>query len=273
MKYNIIATAIAAFSLSPFCHASSPRYEALADSADNYIKRERWNEAESAILSALRLEPANFSNSLLLSNLGVVRTNQGRYEEALEAFDLGISIAPGSSILRTNRARTCLYMSKYEDALNDLNESLKIDSLQEWPLSMRGLLLLEKNDLDGARKDFMQLAKLYPDNDASMTGMAYIAEREGKKEEALRYFNEALKICDAPETHYSSVLLKIDMNKYSEASEELRECIDRYPEDPLFYLYRGYLHRPNYRNEEAKADKKIALDKGIDPQIVEKFIP
>ncbi len=41
----------------------------------------------------------------------------------------------------------------------------------------------------------------------------------------------------------------------------------------MFYLFRGYLHKLNYRNEEAAADKKIALDKGLDPQIVEQYLP
>ena len=114
------------------------------------------------IISALKLEPGNFANSLLFSNLGVVRTNQGRYDEALEAFDLGVSVAPRASVIRTNRARTYLLMSRYDEALEDLNVSLGIDSVQEWPLSMRGLLLMNKNDFEGARKDFMLLAKKFP---------------------------------------------------------------------------------------------------------------
>ena len=65
------------FAAYPPMTASSPRYLALVDSADNYIKRERWTDAEQTLLSALRLEPGNFTNSLLLSNLGVVRTNLG----------------------------------------------------------------------------------------------------------------------------------------------------------------------------------------------------
>lgn len=265
--------AIVAISFFSKANASSPRYEELADSADIYIRNERWDDAERTIINALRLEPANFSNSLLFSNLGVVRTNQGRYEEALEAFDLGISIAPGASVLRTNRARTNILVSEYDEALKDLEASLKIDSIQEWPLGMRGLLLLKKNDIDGARRDFLLLATHYPSNDVSMTGLASIAEMEGKYDEALKYYDEAIKINEIPETHYSRILLKIAMDKYSDASEELRHCIALYPEDPMFYLYRGYLHRLNYRNEEAFADKKNAIDKGADPQIVERYLP
>lgn len=63
------------------------------------------------------------------------------------------------------------------------------------------------------------------------------------------------------------------MGRYSEAAEDISESVKRYPQIPDFYMARGYLHRLNFRNEEALIDKKIALDKGADPQLVEQFIP
>ena len=63
------------------------------------------------------------------------------------------------------------------------------------------------------------------------------------------------------------------MDKYSDASADIREGIDRYPENPFFYIWRGYLHRLNYRQDEAEADKKIAIAKGADPQFVKFYIP
>jgi len=74
---HILSLLLLCFALCHEAHASSPQYLALSDSADNLIKKERWKDAEAVILSALRLEPGNFANSLLLSNLGVVRTNMG----------------------------------------------------------------------------------------------------------------------------------------------------------------------------------------------------
>lgn len=253
--------------------ASSPRYMELADSADNYMKRERWSDAESVILKALRLEPGNFSNALLLSNLGVVRTNMGKMDEALEAFELGLSVAPRSSVIRTNRARTRLFIGDYDGALADLDETLRIDSVQEWPLQMRGLLLLGKNETEKAKKDFSTLAKLYPRNSASMSGLARVEEREGNYNDALRLYDEAIAMDDNPETRFSRILLKINMERYSDASEDISKSIQKFPEHPDFYLARGYLHRLNYRNHEAEIDKKIALDKGADPQFVEQFFP
>lgn len=254
------------------CLASSPRYLALADSADNYIKREKWERAEETILKALRLEPGNFSNSLLLSNLGIVQTRQGKLEEALESFRLGLSIAPRSSVIRTNRARTLLQLGRYEDALSDLNETLSIDSLQEWPLQVRGRLLIS-SDPEEARKNFETLKRHYPSNPASRTGLAALAEKEGKGDEALRLYAEALGMEDDPDTRFMRILLEINMNRYSEASEEISDAIKAYPTNGDFHILRGLLHRLQYRYDEAKIDKKIAIDKGSDRQLVEEILP
>lgn len=253
-------------------YASSPRYIALADSADNYIKAENWEMAEKTLLSALRLEPGNFSNSLLLSNLGVIQTRQGRMDEALESFRLGLSIAPRSSVLYTNRARTYLHLKRYQDALADINETLSIDSIQEWPLQMRGFLLIN-TDPERAKKDFTRLSKYYPHNALAMTGLAAVAEKEGNFNDALKYYDESLKIEDNPDIRFSRILLKINMQQYSEASEDISESIKLFPQEGQLYLIRGYLHKLNYRNEEAAIDKKIALDKGTDKQLVDQFFP
>lgn len=253
--------------------ASSPQYIALADSADNYIKRERWEDAERVIISALRLEPANFSNSLLFSNLGVVRTEMGKYDEALQAFSLGMSIAPGSSTLRNNRARTLLHIGRADEAFDDLNESLKIDSIQEWPLLMRGMILLSKGAPKDAKLDFNRVLKWNPSNASALAGMGRACEKEGNFTDAIKYYDESIEMEDDEETRSARILLKINLEKYSDASADIAASIAKYPENPYFYLWRGYLHRRNYRYPEAEADKKIALSKGADPQMVEELIP
>ena len=257
----------------PFSMASSPEYIALADSADMYIKNEKWDAAETTIIKALRLEPANFSNSLLFSNLGIVRTNRGELNSALEAFDLGLAIAPGSSVIRNNRAKTYIMMGDYDNALNDLDESLSIDSIQEWPLQMRGMLRVRKNDLDGATHDFKALLRIYPRSYVAMEGLGNVEEVKGNFPDAIKYYDEAIDLFDNPETRSARILAKINSDKFSDAAADISKSIRKYPEYADFYIWRGYLHRLNYRNDEAQADKKNAIAKGADPQFVQQFIP
>lgn len=117
-------------------------YIQYVDSADNYIKRENWEAAERMTIAALRLKPANKLNYLLWSNLGDIRTRQQNYEGALEAFEIALASAPRKELILNNRAYTYLQMGEAEKALADIDCSLSLDSVQEWPLRIRGSLNL-----------------------------------------------------------------------------------------------------------------------------------
>lgn len=255
-------------------HVGSKRYLELVDSADYYISKELWNMAEKKLTEALRLEPANISNSLLLSNLGVVQYQKGEYKKAVESYTLGLGLTPSSTVLLNNRAKAYLSLNSVHDAMKDIDKSLSIDSIQEWPLQMRGYIYLYDNDTANAEKLFKYLHTKFPKNALSYSGLADLEERKGNKEEALKLYDQSLKLDpEDQEVLISKIYLMIDTRKYSEARSDLREAINKFPEEPMFYLLRGYLHRLNYRNEEAQADKKTAIDKGLDPSYVNQFIP
>lgn len=260
------------FSLPGF--GASLRYMELADSADYFISIEKWDIAEMKILEALRLEPANFTNSLLLSNLGTIRTAKGEYEKALESFELALSIAPSSAVIYNNRARTFLLLDKKTNAKNDIEKSLLIDRNQEWPLQTLGIILVGENQPDSARIVFEELSYRFPDNYISHSGLGAIAEFSGDNEEALKEYDKALNINpDDIDTLASKILLLINLERYQEARQIITKAILAFPEEAILYLLRGYLHRLNFRQEEAQADRKIAIEKGLEVEYVEKFIP
>lgn len=256
------------------CFPSSPRYIELADSADFYIARENWEKAEATIIQALRLEPANFTNSLLLANLGLVQTNKGEYKKALESLSLGLNLAPSSTVLLNNRAHAYLLLDSLGKAMKDLDKSLSIDSIQEWALQTRAFLYLQQNDLKNAVDLFNKIKNNFPDNSSVYSGLAAIDEQNGNFEEAKKNYIIALQKSPADEeSREAYIMLLIKSNDYAEARKKIKEGLEVNPENPVFYLLRGYLHRLNFRNDEAQADKKMAIAKGLDPKYVNNFIP
>lgn len=257
-----------------YCVPSSPRYLELADSADYFISRENWHKAEAKIIEALRLEPANFTNSLLLANLGLVQTNLGEYNKALETLSLGLNMAPSSTVLLNNRAHTFLLLDSVSAAIKDIDKSLEIDSIQEWSLQTRAYLYLQENNIAESKKLFLKLKNKFPQNISVYSGLAAIAEYEGDFTNASENYRKA--IINNPndnESREAYIFLLIRNEHYSEARSEIRDALKMNSENPMFYLLRGYLHRLNYRLDEAQADKKIAISKGIDPQYISTFIP
>lgn len=252
----------------------SERYLELVDSADYYISKELWGMAEKNLTEALRLEPANISNSLLLSNLGVVQFQKGEYKKAIDSYTLGLGLTPSSTVLLNNRAKAYLSLNSVTEAKKDIDKSLSIDSIQEWPLQMRGYIYLYDNDTENAEKLFKFIHQKFPKNALAYSGLADIEERKGNKEEAIKLYDKSLELDpEDQEVLISKIYLLIDTGKYTEARADLRVAINKFPEEGMFYLLRGYLHKLNYRTAEAQADKKTAIDKGIDPSYVNQFIP
>lgn len=255
-------------------HGASDRYIELADSADFFIANEQWDQAESKIVEALRLEPANFTNSLLLSNLGYVQTAKGEYGKALESFKLGLSLSPSSTVIYNNRAKTYILLDSIKSAAMDLDRSLQIDLNQEWPLQTRAFIFLRLNQNDSAKILLQELETRFPNNYLAHSGLGVIAEREGRKKDALKEYDKAIELNpEDAETNFSKILLLIDLDDYSQARNVINQCIRDFPEEPVYYLMRGYLHKLNYRLPEAEADRKIAIDKGLDVGLVNQFIP
>lgn len=256
------------------CFPSSPRYLELADSANYFIKLENWNKAEDKIIEALKLEPANFTNSLLLANLGLIQTQKGDYGKAVETLSLGLNIAPSSTVLLNNRAHAFLLLDSIQPAIKDLDKSLEIDSIQEWTLQTRAFLYLKENELDSAQHIFYKIKEKFPANATIYTGLAAILQQEGKIPEAIKNYQEALRLNKNDEDAREGLIwLLIDSEDYSGARLQIKEALSLNPENPIFYLLRGYLHRLNYRIDEAQADKKLAISKGLDPNYVANFIP
>lgn len=242
--------------------AQSERYLALADSADRCISREEWSKAEDALTAALKLEPANASNSMLLSNLGVVRTRRGNINGALEAFDVALAMAPESKSVRINRARTLLESHDDNGAIDDLNAVLALDSLQEWSLRTRGLLLLSQRRYEEGLRDITLHQKHYPaDADLLAAGAACEAAR-GNNKEAIEWYDRSIETKQTADSWFARTLLKIQEGRLGEADDDIRRAIAIYPDTGDLYLLRAMLKKMNHLLSESEEDRKLAMRKG-----------
>lgn len=248
-------------------------YIQYVDSADNYIKMENWPEAERMTVAALRAMPANRLNYLLWSNLGDIRTRMEDYDGALQAFEIALANAPDPKVILNNRAYTYLQMGDQESALADINTSLQCDSIQEWPVRMRGVLNLGKGKYEEAEKDFQTLKLHFPENPAAYTGLGKIEAVKGNGNEAIKYFEKSLELEQDEETWFYLVMVNIESDDIPKAKDILLTALKRYPRCGNLYLLRGVIHKKNFENEAAEIDKKIALDYGADPHLVERFFP
>ncbi len=248
-------------------------YIQYMDSADNYIKRENWPEAERMTIAALKAKPANKLNYLLWSNLGDIRTRMEDYDGALQAFEIALSSAPKKEIILNNRAYTYLQKGDTEKAYEDINESLRLDSVQEWPLKMRGVLNLGKARYTDAEEDFNSLKSHFPENATAYSGLGKIAAIKGNGGLATSLFEKSLDLEQNDDTWFYLILINIENDNLQKAKEHLYVALKRYPRCGNLYLLRGVIHKKNFENDAAGIDRKIALDYGADPHLVDQYMP
>lgn len=110
------------FFMADFLFVSAQTYNEWIDKSFECIESEDWAGAEKALIGALRVQPANPQNALLLSNLGTIQRKMGKNDEALKSYTNALMITPRSVTLLMNRAALFSEMEKFDDALKDYNQ-------------------------------------------------------------------------------------------------------------------------------------------------------
>lgn len=258
-------------------HEATP-YLTLADSARVYIADERWADAARVTREAMRLEPANPGNPMLFANLGLAAGMEGKYGEAMQAFEIALSRAPKSIPVLTSKAKIQLKAQDPDGAMETISTILGIDSLAEWPLQTRALLRMRKGEYKEAYTDFRTITKRYPDNSWGPAGLAKCMELQGYIAEAAGFYQDAVsRTVPGDEDRVEFQLGLIEnlghIGKLNEALEVAKEAISEKPHDGRLYLLRGWIKKKLLIYREAEDDKKLAIDYGVDYQTIERFFP
>lgn len=261
------------FIVCAFNESKAQTYIQYVDSAENYAKVGNWKDAERTTILALKLMPANKLNYMLWSNLGDIRTRMNDYPGALQAFEIALASAPEKKNIYNNRAYTYLQMGDTENARSDIENSLAIDSIQEWPLNMRGVLKFGEGKYAEAERDFESMRRHFPQSAPAYSGLGKIEAVKGNTNKSIEYLEKSLELSQDEDTWFYLILVNIEAEKLPAAKEKLLVALKRYPRSGNLYLLRGILHKKNYENESADLDKKIALQYGADPHLVERFFP
>ncbi len=122
------------------------------DSRGNcYFKLGDLEKAESDFKKSIKIKPI-YADAI--SNLGYLFFVQGENDSALFYYDEAIGKNPRLLPAYFNRATLYDTLGQYQQAVADLNEILKIDSLNAVVLNFRGKIKLKAGDKKGADEDF-----------------------------------------------------------------------------------------------------------------------
>lgn len=243
--------------------AADSIYLDLIGKADTAIAQQDWVGAESLLLSALRSQPSNPANILLLSNLAMIRFQQGNDSIALATINDAYAVVPKSITVLSNRARINKAMGNIDDAFLDYSKIIEIDSTNIDAWYMHGMIALSKTDIKTALHDFNNLEQIAPNDlltfDALSTYYFYIQDFN----KAIPYFKKLIALNNSADYYYDKIICLLFDDQLSEASADINDALKLYPTNGKFYLLKAYLNRIYYRNSDAEVDIKKAIELGI----------
>ena len=259
----LIYLIISALSLTTWA-SDNDEYFNLMGKADTAIAEERWDDAENYLLTAMRSQPGNPSNVLLLSNLGIVQYNQGKTDAAIDTLTAAYDIAPTLIAVLNNRAKVFIAVGRDNDAYDDYGRILAIDSTLVEPLFVHGMMALHQGKLDIAKRDFTRLEQVAPTDISTDIAMGSYYSATMQWEKALSHYGDLIE--NEPDTEYyiARAACYIQLQRYDEASSDIAEGLALSPDDPELYVYRACLNKLRFRPDDAKADAQRAIELGAD---------
>ena len=253
--------------------SSAQSYDELITRSFDYLVADSLPEAEEALREALRIEPGNPSNGMLLLNLGTIQRRQGKLKDAEDSYTIGLAFMPKNLTLLNNRAQLFAEMDKYQEAINDYTEVIIQEPENENAYYERALCRLMNQDTLGARLDLEQIDRLNPNSAKSRLGMAYVYKAQGLWREASELYDALIErnpknaslLRERAEVYYFS-------NRMGAALDDINKSIDFDPHEPYSYVLRAQIRYAKGDKEFARRDLNRALDLGLNRDEVSDLI-
>lgn len=269
-KILILAVLSAASLLS--AQTTSPEYYNLMGDADKEIKDGNWAAAEEYLRQALRLEPANPSNVLLMSNLGMVQFYDGRELDALSTLNSAHAMAPASVTVLLNRAKVYASIGRSDKAADDYNTVVRLDSTLVEPRFYLAMIALDEGKAAVCSQRVDSLTAIAPDHRLTHVASAMLLMHTCRYSEAIPHWSTALRE-DADAAYYSSrALCYLLTDQIAAAAEDISSGLALDPTDGELYLYRALLNKMRFRPDDAKADGELAVKWGVNPDRVKALL-
>lgn len=230
----------------------------------DYLEQDSLAEAETAIREALKIQPGNPSNGMLLGNLGSIQRRMGRLEEAEQSYTIGLGFMPENQTLLTSRASLYAEMEAYDKAIDDYTTIIYHEAENEDALYERALCRLMNQDTLGARLDLEQIDKFNPNSAKARLGMAYVYKAQRMLREASEIYDALLErnpksarlMRERAEVYYLS-------GRMAAALDDINRSIQADPRDPYSYILRAQIRYAKNDREYARRDLNQALELGL----------
>lgn len=274
MKRIVIVLIVFLLTHAAHFNVQSQSYMEWVDLSANHIDNNNLDSAAISLQNAMRLEPANENNSVLLLNLGIMQRQLGHYDDAYISLTAALPNNPIPDIVLHNRASLLVLLERFDEAMEDYNTLIKDNPKDVEAYYRRGLLFLEENKRARAEEDFRVSEKIDPDNMYTKLSKALIYKLDDKWQLAEMVYTDLIENEPNPDPvfYLNRAETYINTGKTLLASADLRSVEMLQRDNPYFYFLRGRVRLEQFDKVAAKADFEKARSMGYDDIIVDEWL-
>lgn len=247
-------------------------YFALIDSAQHHINLKQWAVAERFLLDAIKAEPGNPSNSLLLSNLATMQRRQGKLAEAIKNYSMAIDLTPNAVTLLHNRAALYTVVDSIARAQADYERIMELDPADVESRYNHGMIALNLGDRKTAEKDFNNILSINPNSGMGKQGQGYLNKHAGNYDKAAECFSEVIKVRPTSTLLANRADCYLATKRLNDASLDIANALELDPDDPYIYVLRAKLNKLRFNRSDMERDIKLAVAHGLDEKEVKQLL-
>ena len=173
----------------------------------------------------------NPTSKLALNNIGAIRKQQGKYDEAAKHFSAALRTNPDDSEAHYNMGVVLEAQGKLEEAAKHYSEALKTRPNDAEIHTILGEIRKQQGKLDEAVRHYSQVLKIKPSDIQTLMTVGMLLGQQGKTAEAITQFSEVLKINpDNAVAHFNTGLALAQQGKFEEAVKSYSQAVKIRPD-------------------------------------------
>lgn len=199
------------------------------------------------------------NNVTALNNLGVALYGQGRYKEALEAYQSALQVRPAGDIYK-NIGLLLDKTGKPEEALTQYEQAVELDPKSAELQHCLATALTALGRKDQALEHHQEAARLKPENAVYQNDLGAALVAADKKADALAHYQEAVRLL--PESPQFQNNLATALARSGQVDAAIAHYQMAIRDDPKFaeaYSNLGALHLSQHRLNDAAREYSTAV--------------
>lgn len=205
--------------------------------------------------------PKSKGNSLLRK--GDIHLRQGRYAEAIEAYDKAIELDPRYAKAWNNKGDALYFLNKLNESVQAFEKAVEINPRYAEAWFNKGTVLDDQGKYDDAIEAYNKAIELKPNYLAAIDSKGFALRNLGKYDAAINEFDKAIEIKPKFADAWNGKGIVLDnMKRYEEAVEAYNKAIAIRPKFALAWNNKGMAlaNQSNYEEAIQAFDKAIGLD-------------